>query len=168
MPISETQEILSSLHHTCDVPIFRSVEGSLFPYVEVLDSGLVVLNPSLLSDSKHKWGPWQGALKYLAWRQQNRNCAMCGKYCSNGELHHGLASRQDARSWPDKEHLVHHSLNVVVVHPVCHVGAGRRRCYNFLTTLYGEFIVRNWLYLTGKAVRDAELITSYAFGGEFA
>jgi hypothetical protein len=139
-----TRRILSEVHFERDVPLFCRFSEELKPYVKVLRTGLVLLVPEKLVDDRQKWGPWQASLKYLAATQQNFLCAICGDYCTSGELHHCLVSKQDARGW-EQAFLIHHSLNVVLVHPQCHGKATREVCYDFLCSLYGRGPVGEWL-----------------------
>jgi hypothetical protein len=153
-----TQRILSEVHFASDVPMFCEITGELSPYVVVDQaSGLVLLSPQEV-DKKYRWGPWQGVLKHLAAIQQDYKCAKCGQSCSNGELHHALASRQDANSWWGQGFLIHHSLNVVLVHPHCHSSMTREECYKFLCDLYGEDLMFEWVRDTAIRMRDAKLL----------
>jgi hypothetical protein len=154
-----TRRILSEVHFSSGVSMFCGFTDELAPYV-VIDqaSGLVLLSPQDV-DKKHRWGPWQGALKHLAAVQQDFKCAKCGQVCSSGELHHALASKQDAGGWRDQDFLIHHSLNVVLVHPHCHSSLTREECYAFLCDLYGEDLVWNWVRDTAIRVQDTRLLS---------
>jgi len=90
------------------------------------------------------WKIWKESLKLAAFFNQGGLC-ICGETLEGGgELHHALITKQDARGCREKDRILHHSYNVILVHPECHAKLQRKDCMRYLSTLYRETEVLTW------------------------
>ena len=103
----------------------------------------IVLDPSNLP-LDIDWITWQKALKLAAQFNQKSLCICGGGLGGNGELHHALITKQDARGSREKDRILHHSYNVILVHPECHARLQRKDCLQYLSIIYGETEVLTW------------------------
>lgn len=90
------------------------------------------------------WGKLQRYLKVLAYINQDGKC-LCGQLLAGDyDLHHALVTRKDVQGTQFPE-LIHHSYNVLLLHRPCHIQATRPKCFELLSTLYGEEEIDFWL-----------------------
>ncbi len=90
------------------------------------------------------WTIWQEALTRAAQFNQKGLCICGGGLGDSGELHHALITKQDARGSREKNRILHHSYNVILVHPECHATLQRKDCLRYLSIIYGETEVLTW------------------------
>jgi hypothetical protein len=89
-------------------------------------------------------------LKAVAIYNQNGICSYCQKELGNiGELHHALISRKDVQGHP-KADMIHHTTNVLVLHPYCHLKITRQESYKSLCQIHGKNAVDKWQLLTAE------------------
>lgn len=109
--------------------------GRMLDFVSWDDQyGTIILDPSLFSGDN--WALWQLGLKAAAWINQGYKC-ICGSSAIAGDLHHAIVTRAEVQRNP-KGYLIHHTYNVIYVHPQCHGSLRRSKCWKFLEGLYGE------------------------------
>lgn len=96
------------------------------------------------------WGKWQFLLKMVAQHNQNGQC-ICGKRLNGySELHHALISRKDVMGRPEGDQVkIHHSFNVLELHPYCHKQATREQCLKYLNSIYDNE-PEKWFYEVSK------------------
>ncbi len=114
--------------------------------IEVINDKIILNSMEIEKPCKDFWTGWQRDLKQACFFNQSKKCAFCGEYLDNGELHHSLISRAEARGifGALKPRVLHHSYNVLILHVDCHQRIVRAEAFRLLCQLYGEALIRGW------------------------
>lgn len=105
------------------------------------ENGLFILDPAI--QQLDNWSNWQGFLRMVARFNQNERCLACqSNLYSDSQLHHALITRKDNQGNKDRQRI-HHTYNVMMLHPSCHEMMTRERAATLLTALYG-LNVKKW------------------------
>lgn len=105
------------------------------------DSHVIVMAPP--QSGVIDWPKWVNALRLTAFFNQRGICICGEKLEGYGEMHHALITKADVRGVrdDDKMRIINHSFNIVLCHKACHGKAIRRKCLEFLQSIYGDAVM---------------------------